>query len=242
MASMAKQARRAMKRVTTAWRTALIERSPAWARRRLGPTATYIDMLLVDHGVVRMLYLNRHALGPHAWRSAQPAPHQIRDLARLGVRTIVNLRGERACGSYWLEQEACRHYGITLVNYTVRSRAAPTPQEVLGARDLFKRIEYPILLHCKSGSDRAGLMSVLYRHFQDHVPIAEAKQELALRYGHIRHADTGVLDYFFERYLEANARTPVEFVDWLVSDYDPDELKRSFQANRWANLLTLGRE
>ena len=33
-----------------------------------------------------------------------------------------------------------------------------------------------MLMHCKSGADRAGLMSVLYRHLHEGVPIEEAKR------------------------------------------------------------------
>ncbi len=231
-----------MKRVTLAWRNALMERSPAWAKRSLGPTATYLDMLFVDHGIFRLAYLNLHRLSATVWRSAQPAPTDIRHAAKLGIKTIVNLRGERVCGAYWLEQEACRRHGIELVNFQIRSRAAPTPREIRAAKDLFDRVEYPMLMHCKSGADRAGLMSVLYRFLKEGRPLEEAKKELALKYGHIRQADTGVLDYFFERYIADNARQPIDFFTWLDTVYDPDELKRSFHANRWANLLTLGRE
>jgi len=237
MAKFAKETRRAWKRVTMSWRYALMDNSPAWAKRAFGPALNYLDMLFVDHGIFRLVYLNRHRLSTQAWRSAQPAPHQIAALARRGVRTVVNLRGERACGSYWLEQEACRRAGIELVNFQMRSRAAPSKRELLGAKALLERIQYPMLLHCKSGADRAGLMSVLYRHVHEGVPIAEAKQELALKYGHIRQADTGVLDYFLERYLEDNARTPMAFFDWVERVYDPDEVKRSFHAQGWANGL-----
>ena len=55
-----------------------------------------------------------------------------------------------------------------------------------------------MLMHCKSGADRAGLMSVLYRFLHEGVPLKEATQELSLKYGHFRQADTGILDYFFE--------------------------------------------
>ena len=55
-----------------------------------------------------------------------------------------------------------------------------------------------MLMHCKSGADRAGLMSVLYRFLHEGVPLKEAKKELSLKYGHIRQAHTGILDYFFE--------------------------------------------
>lgn len=52
-------------------------------------------MILADHGVFRLAYLNRHRVTPKLWRSAQPAPHQIAWFASQGVRTIINLRGDR---------------------------------------------------------------------------------------------------------------------------------------------------
>lgn len=238
MTKFAKRQRRAVRQAMRGFRVGIAERSPAWARRSLGPLVNHLDMLLVDHGVFRMVYINRHRLGAHAWRSAQPAPHHIRALAREGIKTVVNLRGPRVCGSYWLEQQACDAAGITLVDYQVRSRAAPTKAELVGARDLFLRIEYPMLMHCKSGADRVGLMSVLYRHVRDGVPIAEAKGELAARFGHFRSADTGILDYLFERFLADTRNRPMEFFHWVETVYDPDELKRSFHANSWTNILT----
>ncbi len=226
-----------MKRVTFGLRQSVIDSAPDWLRRALGPAASYGDMLVLDHGLFRLLYWNRHRLGKHAWRSAQPAPHHIRAMARRGVRTVVNLRGEHPYASYWLERAACRRYGIEFVDFQVRSRAAPSRDELRGARALFERVEYPILMHCKSGADRAGLMSVLYRFLREGVPLREAKAELSLRFGHIRQADTGILDYFFERYLADNERRPMAFFDWVETVYDPDELKRSFQSKRWANRL-----
>ncbi|HEX9882172.1 MAG TPA: sulfur transferase domain-containing protein [Hyphomicrobium sp.] len=237
MAGLLKRAKRSWRDVERRWREAAVHRSPAWLRRSLGPSATYLDMLLVDHGIFRAVYANRHKLSNKAWRSAQPAPHHIRRFARAGIRTIVNLRGERQCGSYWLEQEACARHGLKLVNFQIRSRAAPTREELMGAKRLFEVVEYPILMHCKSGADRAGLMSVLYRFLHEGVPLKEATRELSLKYGHIRQADTGILDYFFERYLSDSAVRPMPFFDWVDTVYDPDELKRSFQSKGWANRL-----
>ena len=234
---LGKRTRRAVKSVTLAWRHSMLHDSPAWLKRVAAKPASYLDMLFVDHGIFRMIYVNRHALDERTYRSAQPAPHHIRQLAREGVRTIVNLRGERLCGSYWLEQAACKRYGIALVNYQVRSRAAPSREELRGVRELFERIEYPMLMHCKSGSDRAGLMSVLYRHLRQGVPMPEAIKELSLRFGHIRQADTGVLDAFFERYIADTKVRPMAFYEWVETVYDPDELKRTFQASGWANRI-----
>jgi len=228
---------RKVKRAVWGWRERAIERTPSWVRRTFGPMFWHLDMLLIDHGILRLVYVNRHRVGERAWRSAQPAPRHIRAFRRKGVRTIVNLRGERRCGSYWLEQRECARKGIALIDFQLRSRAAPTPEEIRAARDLFQKIEYPVLMHCKSGADRVGMMSALYRLFEEGAPVAEAKKELALRYGHIRQADTGILDRFFEQYLEDNARRPTPFLEWVDTVYDPDGLKRTFRSSNWARRL-----
>jgi protein tyrosine/serine phosphatase len=232
-----------LRRVKYVWRRLRSDGIPASARRLLGPAVSYLDMLFIDHGVLRLVYVNQHRLGERAWRSGQPAPHHVSALARQGVRTIINLRGERLCGSYVLEKSACERHGIALINFKVRSRAAPGREEVKAAVELFERIEYPMLLHCKSGADRAGLMSVLYRFLKEGVPLVEAKRELSLRYGHSRRRETGILDHFFERYIDDNRRRPMPFLEWLDKVYDPEELHRSFRGrgNRLVDQV-LGRE
>ena len=237
MPGLVKRAKRSWRRVARAYRERMVQHSPQWIRRSLGPPASYLDMLLVDHGIFRMFYGNCHKISDRAWRSAQPAPHHIRRFAKSGIRTIINLRGERQCGSYWLEQAMCDRYGIKLINFQIRSRAAPTAEQLKAAKSLFETIEYPILMHCKSGADRAGIMSALYRFFDEGVPLDVAKNELSLKYGHIRQADTGILDYFFDRYLADNAARPMSFFEWVDTVYDPDELKRTFRSRGWANRL-----
>jgi protein tyrosine phosphatase (PTP) superfamily phosphohydrolase (DUF442 family) len=240
MTDIAARLGRSWRRMARKSRNYVVANAPAWVRRTVGRPITYLDMVVVDHGVFRLFYLNRHRLSEGAWRSAQPAPHHFRRFAREGIRTIVNLRGAHPSGSFWLEQRACARYGLKLVNFKISSRSPPQPEEIKAARALFDRVEYPILMHCKSGADRAGLMSVFYRIFREGAPVEEARKQLSIRYGHIRQADTGILDYFFDRYLADNARQPMAFVDWIEAVYDPKELKRSFHAKGWANRVVNG--
>ena len=229
-----------MKRAMSAWGRTIKALVPPSLRRRFGPTARYVDMLLLDHVALRLVFPNRHRLSADTWRAAQPLPHQVRAIARRGIRTIVNLRGEVGISTYAFEQQACKEAGLKLVDFRIRSRAAPDRAELLAARDLFANVEYPMLMHCKSGADRVGLMSALYLHVRHGVPIEQAKRQLSLRYGHIRQADTGVLDYFFERYLADTAKTPMPFFEWVETVYDPAEVKRSFHASGWANRIVNG--
>lgn len=240
MASLLKRAKRGLRRKAGDFLHGAIHHAPHSLRRRLSPALCYFEMLILDYGIVRVLYNNRHKVSAEAWRSAQPAPHHIASAARLGIKTVVNLRGDQSFGTTWLEERACNQHGLTLVNFKLRSRAAPTREELHAVRALLERIAYPVLIHCKSGADRAGLMSVLYRHIREGVAISQARHQLSLKYGHVRQADTGVLDYFFERYLEDAARSPIDFWEWVDTRYDADEVNRSFRANSLANRFVNG--
>ncbi|MGC1584644.1 MAG: sulfur transferase domain-containing protein [Rhodomicrobium sp.] len=209
------------------------ERTPGWALKAWD----YFDLFFVDHHVFRAVYANRHQIAPGVWRSAQPSPGQIAYYARKGVKTIVNLRGERDCGSYRLQVDACRRHGIKLVNFELRSRMVPAAEVIHEARNLFNNLEYPILLHCKSGADRAGMMSALFMFMKEGKPIEEAAKQLSLKFGHFKKSETGVLDYLFERYIADNEAEPMSFFEWLETRYDPHELKRDFKSRGWADLI-----
>jgi len=240
MASLLKQAKRGLRRRSEAFMHSAVS-SARGSQSRFAPALCYAEMLLVDYGIVRTVYNNRHRVTDDAWRSAQPAPHHIAQAARRGVKTVVNLRGEeQTYGTRWLEERACARNGIKLVNLRLRSRAAPTRAELQAIKTLLEQIEFPILVHCKSGADRAGLMSVMIAHLHGGQPISEAIQQLSFRYGHVRSADTGVIDAVFERYLEAEKKTGIAFWDWVQNVYDAREVNSTFKARGWANRLVNG--
>lgn len=241
MASFLKEAKRGLRRKTGGLISRARRSRRPWVRDSVAPALCYLDMLTAGFGLFRAVFNNRHQISPDVWRSGQPSPRHIAVLARRGVKTVINLRGnDQSHGTQWLEQRACARNGVRLVNLRLRSRAAPTREELLDMRSLLDRIAYPIAIHCKSGADRAGLMSVIARHVRDGAPIAEAREQLSLRFGHIRQAETGVLGAVFDRYLEDNERTAIEFWDWVERVYDPEAIEKSFQAKRWATRLVNG--
>lgn len=210
---------------------------PPVVRSRRG---AFADMILRDHGFFRYAYLNLHAVGAGArlWRSAQPAPHHLRRIhRRLGIRTIINLRGQNPYGSYQLEWETCRELGIRLVNFPVKSRSAPEPHVIAGIDDLFAHVEPPILVHCKSGADRAGLASALYLALREGRPVPEAARQLSLRFGHVRQAKTGMLDFFFSRYLAEGSARGLSFREWVRGPYDHAATEAAFHEQWVAGIL-----
>jgi len=206
--------------------------TPAGRRR------AWAGLLWADHGALRYLYSNVHRISPQMWRSFQPAPFHLRKFKAQGIRTVVNLRGASDTGFYHLEREACDTLGLRLVDFKVFSRDAPSKEALHGARDLFRRIDYPAVMHCKSGSDRVGFMSALYLWVHERRPLAEALRQLSLRYGHVRQGKTGVIDHFFDQYRAYTARTPIDFYEWVDKVYDPADAKATFMAAWWGAALT----
>ena len=204
-----------------------------------GRARAYWDFMWGDHAFLRLGFSNAHWIGPDMIRANQPWPFQLKWWARRGLKTVINLRGGFDSAFYALEKDACERYGLKMVDFVITSREVPSRARVLGARELFQSIEYPALMHCKSGADRAGIMSVLYRHFHLGEPIREAVKELSFRTLHVRQGKTGVLDYMFERYLTEAEPQGIAFMDWVMSDaYDPVGMKKDFQAAWWGTLVS----
>jgi protein tyrosine/serine phosphatase len=212
------------------WRRPLVT---PWDRLR-----AWANMIFVDHGFFRMVYLNLHRISPNAWPAAQPTPYQVRGFARRGIRTVVTLRGGQSYGSLPLEIEACRDVGIAFEKFVLRSRAIPTVEDMLEAKAFFERIEYPVLFHCKSGADRAGMMSALYLILHEGVSVSEARKQLSIRFGHIRQGKTGILDALFDTYLADQPDEEMEFLDWARTRYDPKAITNAFKAGTMGTLLT----
>jgi len=208
------------------------DRREAWA-----------SLMLADHGVLRLAYRNRHRVSDLLWRSAQPAPFDIAWARRAGVRTVLSLRAD-GFGGDLLEQAACDREGLGFARLVLQSRAAPSRATLREAMALLPTLEAPVLMHCKSGADRAGLGAALWLMLVEGRPAAEAMLQLSWRYGHVKSAKTGILDAFLAAYATTGEARGLSFADWVETVYDPDSLKASFRSSRAADavLAALDRE
>lgn len=210
-----------------------------WSRPIRGPAdrlVAWVNMLVVDHGLLRLLHPNYHWMTPRAARAAQPSPGLIRRFAREGGRSVLSLRGGMMFGSLPLEIEACAREGLSFRRIKVKSRQLPAREDFRAILAAMRAAEPPVLYHCKSGADRAGFVAVLHMHLIEGQPLRDALAQLSLRYGHVREAKTGLLDRFFEAYLEETGGS-IGLEDWVETAYDPARIAREFRAGGWANLL-----
>lgn len=204
------------------------------------PGAAWGNALFIDHAILRLGWRNWGVVAPgRLYRSNHPLPWQLRLAARHhGIRTIINLRGNRAdCGADALSRAEAARLGLTHIDAPFESRGAPHKDRILRLARIFQNMEEPALIHCKSGADRTGLVSGIWILLQGR-PVQEALAQLSLRYGHVAAARTGILDAFFRSFAAFQRTNPeVPFLDWLRDTYSEAALREGFSSNAWADRL-----
>jgi protein tyrosine/serine phosphatase len=193
--------------------------------------------LFIDHAVFRLVWGNLAPVVPdRIYRCNHPTPSRLRRMTRrLGIRTLINLRGKTQSGSDALSRAAARELGLVFHDMAFESRGAPQKERIIRFHQIYMDMQTPVIMHCKSGADRAGLAAGLIVLF-DGGTAHDAMRQLSLRFGHIRQAKCGILDAFFLRFQrEGEGRKP--FLDWVRDDYDEAALRRDFHANGLASFI-----
>jgi protein tyrosine/serine phosphatase len=114
------------------------------------------------------------------YRGAQPDALGIRNLKKLGVRTILNLR---MTNDVW-EAEAAEASanGLIYTNVPMKGFGRPTPEQVAKALAIIETLPSPVFVHCQHGCDRTGTIIACYRIRRDQWSSELALQE-AKHYG-----------------------------------------------------------
>ena len=199
-----------------------------------------IYMLWFDHEVLRKRWTNLHQLAPGVFRSNQPTFERLEALKQQGISDIVNLRGKSEAAHYLIEKERCETLDLRMHNVSLQARRAPDKKHLQELIGLFRQLDTPFLMHCKSGSDRAGLASVVYLLTQGGENIEAAKRMLSVRFLHLKLTKTGVLDYVLRQYESRFDATGIGFEKWLEAHYDPEAINHQWMSmslfKRWQAL------
>ncbi len=212
------------------WKQAFKEHGGADIATPAGRRRAAWHLHLVDFAFFRLRWSNLHPVAEGVWRSNQPGPNRFGQFRELGLRTILNLRGQRHFASVQFEQEACDAQGITLLHMDLLAGKLASGAEYVRLLELMEQAEKPLLIHCKSGADRTGLAAALYLIDQQLAPVAEAKKQLSFKYLHWKIAEAGVLDALLAAYEADVQDTPMPIREWLLSRYDPEAISAGFRA------------
>lgn len=115
---------------------------------------------------------NLFRITPSLYRSEQPSAEGMRNLEKLGIRTVINLRrfnndDQEVAGT------SLRTERVRMVTWDVDDKHVIAVMRIL--RDASNG---PFLIHCQHGADRTGLMTAMYRVLEQGWTPDEALREL----------------------------------------------------------------
>jgi protein tyrosine/serine phosphatase len=130
---------------------------------------------------------NFHSVSQGAfYRSAQLLKGEQEKAVRdHGIRAIRNLRGAHPGeASYDDEVAVSKALGVLHYDCALSARRVVTGEQITELLGIMRFASKPLLVHRKSGADRTGLISALYRFAVEGKNADEADRQLTLIYGH----------------------------------------------------------
>ena len=115
---------------------------------------------------------NLHRLTDHLYRSEQPTAEGFKNLEKLGIRTVINLRYFNS------DDDEAAGTNLRLHRVKILTWRAGDDHVIEVMRMLRQKENGPFLIHCQHGADRTGLMSAMYRMLEQQWTAQEALDEL----------------------------------------------------------------
>lgn len=205
----------------------------SWGRDFSSPAGrrwAWLHYHLFDHAFLRVFWTNFWPVAPGVWRSNHPTHARFERYAAMGIKTVINLRGEEDYAHHVYEKESCAALGLRLVNAKLWARSAAPRKRIIAVIDALRDAERPLMFHCKSGADRAGFVAALYLLIFEDADIETAKKQLGLKYVHLDFTKTGIQDYILEVYAQRLALGRIGFEDWIRTEYAANPVQAGWDA------------
>jgi len=100
---------------------------------------------------------NLYKINDNLYRSAQPTKQGMKNLKKLGIKTIINLR------AFHSDTDEIRGTGLLDEELSVKTWHIEDEDVIRVLRIIRKKESGPFLIHCQHGADRTGVMSAMYR-------------------------------------------------------------------------------
>lgn len=124
--------------------------------------------------------INFGKVSEHLYRGARPEADGLKNLQRLGVKTILDLRMPDKLSH--AEMAAAQRAGLLYTNIPLHGMGRPTDGQIQTALALIENSSGAVFVHCEHGCDRTGTIIACYRIRHDHWTTDAAMQE-AVKYG-----------------------------------------------------------
>jgi protein tyrosine/serine phosphatase len=109
---------------------------------------------------------NFHKVNPQIFRGAQPSAAGFQQLAKLGIKTVIDLREP---GSRSLEEKKIVEAGgMRYVSVPMQGFHTPSADQIIKVLTIFNDSSAgPVFVHCRRGADRTGTVVACYRISHD---------------------------------------------------------------------------
>ncbi len=119
---------------------------------------------------------NFNQINENFYRGAQPTKEGVKELAKMGVKTIINLRGES--GLTRTEESWTKDTGVKFINVSLSNWFEPKAAQVQKVLDLIDDPKnQPVFVYCKRGADRTGIIVAVYRITRENWTAKQANSE-----------------------------------------------------------------
>lgn len=116
---------------------------------------------------------NFHRVDEHVYRGAQPKDAGFAALARIGIKTVIDLRGEVSEESAVVQRAGMRYIRLPWSGYK-----APAEAQIAAVLAVLNdSSQWPVFVHCRRGADRTGTAIACYRIAHDHWNNQQALEE-----------------------------------------------------------------
>ncbi|MDM9620861.1 dual specificity protein phosphatase family protein [Rhizobium sp. S96] len=130
---------------------------------------------------------NFHTVIPgELYRSAQPTSAALESYVREhGIKTVLNLRGSTDAKWYKQELADAQRLGVEHIDFRMSAARVLSREQADRLIEIMRSAPKPMLIHCQSGADRTGLVSLIYSHQIAHIDEDTAERQLSFLYGHV---------------------------------------------------------
>ena len=115
---------------------------------------------------------NLYKVTDYLYRSGQPTEEGMKNLKKLGIKTIINLR------AFYFDSDKTRETGLLVEELSVKVWHIEDADVVRVLRIIHKRENGPFLIHCSNGANRAGVMIAMFRVVEEGWTKEDAIQEM----------------------------------------------------------------
>jgi protein tyrosine/serine phosphatase len=132
---------------------------------------------------------NLHKVNNNLYRSGQPTEEGMKNLERIGIKTIINLR------AFHTDTDEIRGTALLDEELSVNAWRIKDEYVINVLRIIEKKENGPFLIHCEHGADRTGVVIAMYRIVEQGWSKEEAIKEM-VEGGYGFHSFwTNIIDY-----------------------------------------------